>query len=116
MAAAKQEEAKQEEARAPLTRPQLTVKKGKDDLAYGEVAYPDGRSERVYFLRNPAGAIHTADKDHARERLKQVGWDIPTVAEAQQYLDQPVQRHNSPIAAPYSPDPEERLALLPDEK
>lgn len=70
----------------------------------------------IYYLVNPAGAIHSADKDHAKWRLADAGWKLATEQQIAVYLQQPVQRHNSPIAPVWTPDPDEQLAALPGEK
>lgn len=69
----------------------------------------------VYYLVNPAGAIHSVDYEHAQWRLKDPGWRMATEKEVATYLSQPLQRHSSPICTPWTPDPDAQLAALPDE-
>lgn len=60
-----------------------------------------------YFVVNRAGAVHEVTQDHARERLGQVGWRMATKEEVQAYINRGGnQRHDDPIAPPWSPEPE----------
>jgi len=68
---------------------------------------------RRYFLVNPKGAIHEADREHARVRLGQPGWRLATPAEVQALEDAGgEQRFDRPICAPWSPDPDAQLDVL----
>lgn len=58
----------------------------------------------AYYLVNPAGAVHGVDREHARWRLATAGWRMATEEEIARYRSQRVQRHDRPIAAPWSPD------------
>jgi hypothetical protein len=59
-----------------------------------------------YFIVNKAGAIHEVTREHAEERLRQVGFRMATKAEITQYLGQGGnQRHDEPICPPWSPEP-----------
>lgn len=68
-----------------------------------------------YYLRNPAGAVHSVSKDHARVRLSRAGWDLATDEEIEAYMGAKVQRFDAPIGQPFTPDPDARLAELPGE-
>jgi hypothetical protein len=59
-----------------------------------------------YYLVNPAGAVHSCTRDHARMRLATVGWRLATDEEIERYLDQHEQRHDRPIAERWSPEPD----------
>lgn len=68
---------------------------------------------RRYFLVNPKGAIHEADREHARMRLAQPGWRLATAAEVQALEDAGgEQRFDRPICPPWSPDPDAQLEAL----
>ncbi len=67
----------------------------------------------VYYIVNPAGAVHSCDKEHARFRLQQVGWRLAEDGEIEQYKEQDVQRADQPIAAPWSPEPNVEEILPP---
>lgn len=66
----------------------------------------------VYYLVNPGGAIHGVDREHAAWRLKSAGWRLATEEEIVVYLGQPLQIHDRPICAPWTPDPDKQLAAL----
>ena len=64
-------------------------------------------SERTYYIVNKAGAIHEVDYEHAKARLRQVGFRIATAAEVAELAQRGgEQRANDPICAPWSPDPD----------
>lgn len=67
-------------------------------------------ANEAYYLVNPAGAIHSVSKEHARVRLAQVGWRLATDEEIAVYLGQRVQRADRPIAPAWTPDPDAQLA------
>ena len=71
-----------------------------------------------FYLVNPAGAIHTVNRDHATRRLRQAGWRLAEDPEVEVYLETPVQRHQRPICEPWSPVPEveEMLPEVQDDK
>lgn len=70
-------------------------------------------SDGAYYIVNPAGAIHSVSRAHAFDRLKSSpGWRMATEAEITQYKGQKTQVADSPIAAPWSPDPDAQLAAL----
>lgn len=60
----------------------------------------------AFYIVNPAGAIHSCDRNHVRMRLRQVGYRLAQDAEIEVYLENRVQRHNRPICEPWSPEPE----------
>ena len=66
----------------------------------------------VYYIVNPAGAIHGVDREHARDRLKIAGWRLATEEEVAIYKDQPIQRADRPICQPWNPDPDAQLEAL----
>jgi hypothetical protein len=62
--------------------------------------------EKVYYIVNPAGAVHVVTREHARSRLRQVGYRMATKEEVAAYKKAKVQVHDQPIAEPWSPEPE----------
>lgn len=66
----------------------------------------------VYYIVNPSGAIHGVDRAHAADRFKTAGWRLATEEEIATYLTQPIQRHDRPICAPWTADPDKQLAAL----
>lgn len=86
--------------------------------------------EKGIYLVNPAGAIHLVTREHARERLRLVGWRVAKpheIAELQKReaavvkakkageRSHATQTFDAPIAAPWSPEPPEEPEL-PDEQ
>jgi pyruvate/2-oxoglutarate dehydrogenase complex dihydrolipoamide acyltransferase (E2) component len=69
----------------------------------------------VYYIVNPAGAVHSCDRAHATMRLKQAGWRLAEDPEIEVYREQKTQRHKSPICQPWSPEPEIE-ADIPEEE
>lgn len=65
----------------------------------------------IYYLVNPAGAIHSVDREHARTRLAVAGWRLATEDEIATYKSQPVQRSDAPIAPKWTPDPDLQIEL-----
>lgn len=61
---------------------------------------------RRYFIVNPAGAGHEVTREHARARLKEVGYRMATSAEVAAYKKAPAHRGLGPVAEPWSPEPE----------
>lgn len=70
--------------------------------------------EKAYYIVNPAGAVHSVSRQHARQRLAVVGWRLASAEEIATYRGQPMQRWDAPIANPWSPDPDAQLADLPE--
>jgi hypothetical protein len=66
----------------------------------------------VYYIVNPAGAIHGCDRAHAANRLKTAGWRLAGEDEIDVYLGQKIQRGDRPICAPWTPDPDKQLEAL----
>jgi hypothetical protein len=62
-------------------------------------------STDVVYLVNPAGAIHTVTREHARGRLHQLGYRAATKDEIERYKTQKVQRAKAPIAPAWTPEP-----------
>ncbi len=60
-------------------------------------------SNKLYYLVNPAGAVHSVTRAHAEARLRQVGWRLATADEAREYNARAVQTFDDPIAAPFAP-------------
>lgn len=84
-------------------------------------------NEKVYYLVNPAGAIHTVTKEHARMRLKQIGFRLATAEEIKKYQELEaeakrmkkhfMQESGKPICKPHSVDPDDQeLPDVPDVK
>lgn len=68
------------------------------------------KAGRRYFIVNKAGAIHEVDREHARERLRQVGYRLATPAEvAELEARGGEQRADNPICTPWSPDPDAQI-------
>src|SRR5437868_11535734 len=60
------------------------------------------RGDKVYFIVNPKGAIHEADRMHAKERLAELGWRLATPEEIAKYhAAGGNQRSDLPIAPPW---------------
>lgn len=70
--------------------------------------------DKAYYIVNPAGAVHSVSRAHARQRLAVVGWRLASAEEIATYRGQPMQRWDAPIANPWSPDPDAQLADLPE--
>lgn len=68
-------------------------------------------AERAYYIVNPAGAVHSVTREHARGRLAIVGWRMATADEVTAYQNQEIQRHDRPIARPWTPDPDAHVDL-----
>lgn len=68
-------------------------------------AKPKPKPKR-YFIVNPAGAVHEVTREHARARLKQVGYRMATRAEVVAYKRAPSHRGLGPVAAAWSPEPQ----------
>lgn len=70
------------------------------------------KKERRYFLVNPAGAIHELTYEHAKERLKSVGWRKATSEEIAELARRGGhQVHDNPICPRWSPDPDAQIEL-----
>lgn len=69
-------------------------------------------ADGIYYIVNPAGAIHGVDRDHAKWRLASPGWRLATEDEIAAYKGAKVQRSDRPICTPWSPDPDKQLAEL----
>ena len=66
----------------------------------------------IYWLVNPAGAIHSVTKDHAQVRLAIPGWRLATEPEIKKVKAAKEQRFDDPICTPWSADPEAQLVDL----
>lgn len=54
-------------------------KKKNSVIEHEETAHEESVEEKkLYYIVNPAGAIHTCDRDHARLRLTQKGYRLAT--------------------------------------
>lgn len=61
---------------------------------------------KIYYIVNPAGAIHVVDYEHARWRLQFAGWRSATAEEVAEYRERGGnQVHNAPICQPWTPEP-----------
>lgn len=59
----------------------------------------------IFWIVNPAGAVHSVTKEHAAVRLKtSLGWRKATEAEIKKAIEAPLQRFDDPICKPWSPD------------
>jgi len=68
--------------------------------------------EKVYYIVNPAGAVHVVPRGIAAERLKQRGFRMATPAEIAAYEKAGGnQRFDKPLAEPWSPEPEDEVDL-----
>lgn len=66
------------------------------------------KAEGVFYIVNPAGAIHAVSREHARWRLASPGWRQATVEEVAELKRRGNnQVHDHPIAPPWSPEPTE---------
>ncbi len=69
-------------------------------------------AEKFYYIVNPKGAIHIVSEDHAKARLKIIGWRLATSEERASYEKaNGNQRFNKPLATPFTPMPVEEAAL-----
>jgi len=69
-------------------------------------------AEKFYLIVNPAGAMHVVSAEHARSRLKQVGWRMATAEEKAAYkASNGNQRAGRPLAKPYNVAAEIEAAL-----
>lgn len=69
-------------------------------------------AEKAYYIVNPKGTIHIVTEDHARARLRIVGWRLATKEEIAAYIEAAgEQRHNKPLAARWNPVPPETQEL-----
>lgn len=59
---------------------------------------------REYFIVNPSGTVHQVNRDHANQRLRQVGWRVATKAEIATYKKARTQTTRRRIAAPWKPE------------
>ena len=60
--------------------------------------------EKTYFIVNKAGAVHEVTESHAKNRLaNSIGFRLAKKAEIQKYYDADIQRHDRPIAKPFTP-------------
>lgn len=78
--------------------------------------------EKNYLIVNPKGIMHVVSEEHAKSRLKIVGWRLASPEEKQAYFAaHGNQRFDKPLAAPFSPVPlaDEALSaaeMLPSKK
>lgn len=63
-------------------------------------------TRKVYYIVNPAGAVHTVSYEHAKARLGQIGYRMADKKEIEAYKSQKLQRFQAPIAEPFSTEPE----------
>lgn len=68
--------------------------------------------DREYFIVNPAGAVHGVTREHAKERLRQIGYRMATPAEIAKYQEQDIQDYRYPIAPRWAPDPDAQLEAI----
>lgn len=59
----------------------------------------------VFYIVNPAGAVHSVEKAHARARLQKAGWRLANDGEIELYNESKIQRFDQPIAEPWTPEP-----------
>lgn len=69
----------------------------------------------IYYIVNPAGAVHDCDREHAEMRLKTLGFRLAEDAEIEMFRETKTQRFQTPIAEPWSPEPVIE-AWMPDEE
>ncbi len=63
-----------------------------------------------YFIVNPSGAIHEVSYNHAKSRLKQLGYRMATPSEVKAYEGAGGhQVVGKPLATPWTPEPEPEL-------
>lgn len=63
-------------------------------------------TDPIYYLRNPAGAIHDCSQSHIQDRLKDARFDLATDEEIERYLDSTKQVHDKPIGKKWDPSPD----------
>lgn len=69
----------------------------------------------IFYLVNPKGAVHSVARGHAKVRLAQVGWRLAEDAEIEKYNKAEIQRHDQPIAKPWTPDPDVEPDMPPQD-
>lgn len=69
-------------------------------------------ADGVFWLVNPAGAVHNVDKEHAQRRLMQPGWRLATEPEISKAKAAKMQVFDNPICKPWTADPAVQLADL----
>lgn len=60
----------------------------------------------VYYIVNPAGAVHNCDRDHAQWRLRTAGWRLAADDEIARFLNERVQAVGAPFGEPFEPLPD----------
>ncbi len=76
----------------------------KDEKVISEQA---DNEEREYWIVNPSGTVHSCDRAHAAERLREPGWRMATAEEvARAKAPGAVQQFDRPFGTPFSPEPE----------
>ncbi len=63
--------------------------------------------EREYWIVNPSGTVHSCDRAHAAERLREPGWRMATAEEIAKAKEPgAVQQFDQPFGKPFSAEPE----------
>ncbi len=61
--------------------------------------------EREYWIVNPSGTVHSCDRAHAAERLREPGWRMATAEEiARAKAPGAVQQYDRPFGTPFAPE------------
>lgn len=64
----------------------------------------------VYWIVNPAGAVHNVSKQHGVDRMMtSLGYRWATEAEITKCINREVQRFDDPICEAWSPEPPEPI-------
>lgn len=111
-AALKAEAEAKAKAEAEAKQREDAAKAAMTEAEKAKVAAKRQSANGVYYIVNPAGAIHGVTRAHAADRLKTAGWRLATEEEIAAYLGQSIQRHDRPICAPWTADPDKQLAAL----
>ncbi len=63
--------------------------------------------EREYWIVNPSGTVHSCDRAHAAERLREPGWRMATAGEIEKAKEPgAVQQFDKPFGKPFNAEPE----------
>ena len=69
-------------------------------------------TDKNFLIVNPKGIMHVVSEEHARARLKIIGWRLATPEEKTAYQEADGnQRHNKPLAKPFTAEPSLEDAL-----
>lgn len=93
------------------------MSKAKDSIYQGQpVIKKDGtKSGPMYYVVNPAGAVHRVGREKTFELLKNAQYRLATDAEIERFKDNRIQAHNDTFGAKWDPQPD-ILVNVPEPK